>query len=288
MRRKDKFIQRYIPHDHRWKEVLQSGLSPNSNGECEAIRRQLIRLGLKDLQSMETWFWSGEKVEEALALPLPSHGSGDISLYDDVGLGLHLFKNTNAQGERIPSLWQKIDDGDGNMIPNMPMGIIIEKDSVKEVALINEDPDLDTSSLSDEDFERLTLAILLIPADRPFHPHFLTAAKMTCFLHQKVVDAKKVKAAPRAERRRWGMDAPESQSEINVVTWRTAKQRAQFPGYNSRSERTRNKHWPVKGHLRLQPYPSEGAFRVIYIGPHFRGNLNAPLHRKTKINKVVK
>ena len=268
--------------------MLEAGLSPNSNGECEAIRRQLIHLGLKDLQSIETWFWSGEKIEEALALPLPSH-SGSISLYENVGLGFHLFKNTDIQGERIPGLWQKIDDGEGNMIPILPLGFIIEEGSVKCVLMRTDDPDLDWSAISDEDFEKkLFMEVVLIPLDRPFHPFFLTAAKMTCFLNQEVVDIKKVKAAPRAERRRWGMDAPESKSEINVVTWRTAKERANLPGRNFKSERNWDKHWTVKGHLRLQPYPREGTSRVIYIAPHFRGNLNAPLHRKAKINKVVK
>ena len=282
MRRKDKFLQQYISNDHRWKKMLEAGLSPNSNGECEAIRRQLIRLGLKDLQSMETWFWSGEKIEEAIALPLPISGDKKLSLYEDVGLGFHLFKRTDAQGEKIPALWQRREEEDGSSGPSLPLGVMIEKNSVKVISL-RLDPDL-----GEEAFEKGFIALDLIPNDYPFDDYFLLTAKMTCFLHQKVVETKRVKAAPRAERKRWGMDAPESQSEINVVTWRTAKQRAQFPGYNSRSERTRNKHWTVKGHLRLQPYPSERTFRVIYIGPHFRGNLNAPLHRKTKINKVVK
>ena len=49
MKIKDRFIQKYIPNNQIWLELISTGLSPNSSGQCEAIKRQLIRLGMKDL-----------------------------------------------------------------------------------------------------------------------------------------------------------------------------------------------------------------------------------------------
>ena len=81
------------------------------------------------------------------------------------------------------------------------------------------------------------------------------------------------------------MDIPESKSEINVVTWRNVKH--EFSGSGAKKEW--DKHWFVKGHLRWQRYPSEGGIsKPIWIDTHVRGNINAPLHNKDRINVVVK
>ena len=37
----DRFIQQYIPNDQIWQELISTGFSPNSNGQCEAIKRML-------------------------------------------------------------------------------------------------------------------------------------------------------------------------------------------------------------------------------------------------------
>ena len=274
----DKFIQQYIPNNQIWQELISTGFSPNSNGQCEAIKRMLTLIlsqsqhlnsknALKkaeEIMSMETWFWSGEKIEEALSIPLNSPGGKRVSLHENVGMGFHLFRRTNNRGKQIADLYADTKDGSG---PVLPMAIIIEKQSVKCF----------------HHHEDGTIGTFVIPQDDEL---FLTAAKMSCFLNQKLVNVKRVKAAPRYERRRWGMDTSESKSEINVVTWRNVKRESNRSG----TEKEWDKHWFVQGHVRWQPYPSEGEdiCRPIWIDTHVRGNINAPLHNKDRVNVVSK
>ena len=126
-----------------------------------------------------------------------------------------------------------------------------------------------------------TIGTFVIPQDDEL---FLTAAKMSCFLNQKLVNVERVKAALRHERKRWGMDTPESKSEINVVTWRNVKHESNRSG----TKKEWDKHWFVRGHFRWQPYPSEGVSKPIWIDTHVRGDINAPLHNKDRINVVIK
>ena len=270
----DKFIQQYIPNNQIWQELILSGLSPNSNGQCEAIKRMIVRTmelsrypentlkKIEAFESMETWFWSGEKIEEALSIPLDSPCGKRVSLHENVGIGFHLFKRTNNRGKQIADLYADTKDGSG---PVLPWAIIIEKQSVKCF----------------HQHEDGTIGIFVIPQDDEF---FLTAAKMSCFLNQKLVNVERVKAAPRHERKRWGMDTPESKNEINVVTWRNVKREFNRSG----TKKEWDKHWFVQGHIRWQPYPSEGVSKPIWIDTHVRGNINAPLHNKDRINAVIK
>ena len=282
---KDRFIQQYIPNNQIWLELISTGLSPNSNGQCEAIKRQLIRLGMKDLKSMETWFWSGEKIEEVLSIPLNNHCGKRVSLYENVGIGFHLFERTNYRGRKIPSLWERFEDEEGNNFPILPLGMIITEQVVMYVVLGTDDVNLDMTAVSEEDLkEKVFFQIILIPSD---HELFLTASKMSYFLNRKLVNVEKVKAAPRHDRKRWGMNTPESKSKINVVTWRKSK----YESNRNRLGIKKNiaRHF-VRGHWRLQPYPSEGdrVFRPIWIDTYVRGNINAPLNNKGRINIVVK
>ena len=270
----DKFIQQYIPNNQIWQELILSGLSPNSNGQCEAIKRMIVRIAassrypentlkkIEALESIETWFWSGEKIEEALSIPLDSPCGKRVSLHENVGIGFHLFKRTNNRGKQIADLYADSKDGSG---PVLPWAIIIEKQSVKCF----------------HQHEDGTIGIFIIPQDDEL---FLTAAKMSCFLNQKLVNVERVKAAPRHERKRWGMDTPESKSEINVVTWRNVKREFNRSG----TKKKWDKHWFVQGHVRWQPYPSEEVSKPIWIDTHVRGNINAPLHNKDRINAVIK
>ena len=270
----DKFIQQYIPNNQIWQELILSGLSPNSNGQCEAIKRMIVRTmelsqypentlkKIEAFESMETWFWSGEKIEEALSIPLDSPCGKRVSLHENVGIGFHLFRRTNNRGKQIADLYADTKDGSG---PVLPWAIIIEKQSVKCF----------------HQHEDGTIGIFVIPQDDEL---FLTAAKMSCFLNQKLVNVERVKAAPRHERKRWGMDTPESKSEINVVTWRNVKREFNRSG----TKKEWDKHWFVQGHVRWQPYPSEGVSKPIWIDTHVRGNINAPLHNKDRINAVIK
>ena len=270
----DRFIQQYIPNNQIWQGLISTGLSPNSNGQCEAIKRMIVRTmalsqypentlkKIEALESMETWFWSGEKIEEALSVPLDSPCGKRVSLHENVGIGFHLFKRTDNRGKQIANLYADAKDGSG---PVLPMAIIIEKQCVKCF----------------HQHEDGTVGIFIIPQDDEL---FLTAAKMSCFLNQKLVNVEKLKAAPRHERKRWGMDSPESKSEINVVTWRNVKHESNRLG----TKKEWDKHWFVQGHVRWQPYPSEGVSKPIWIDTHVRGNINAPLHNKNIINLVIK
>ncbi len=274
---KDKFIQEYIPDNRIWQELISTGLSPNSHNQSEAIKRMIALIILnsqavesplkckakaKEIMSMETWFWAAEKAEEALSIPLDRPCGERVSLHENVGIGFHLFKRTDNRGKQIPDLYADTKDGSGAVLP---MAIIIEKQSVKCFA-VHEDG---------------TCGIFIIPQDSEL---FLTAAKMSCFLNQKLVNVEKVTAAPRHIRKRWGMDAPESKTEINVVTWRKVK----YESNESGTKKEWDKHWYVRGHVRWQPYPSEGVSKPIWIDTHVRGNIDAPLHNKDRINAVTK
>lgn len=244
MKIKDRFIQKYIRNNQIWLELISTGLSPNSSGQCEAIKRQLMRLGMKDLKSMETWFWSEERIEEALSIPLNNHCGKRVSLYENLGIGFHLFKRTNYQGRKIPSLWQRFEDEEGNNFPILPLGMVITKQSVMYVVLGTDDVNFDMTSVSEEDFkEKVYFQIVLIPSN---HELFLTAAKMTCFLNQKLVNVERVKAAPRPDRKRWGINTPESKSEINVVTWRKNKYESNRDGLGVKKNIARQEVDPKK------------------------------------------
>lgn len=274
---KDKFIQQYIPNNQIWQELILSGFSPNSNGQCEAIKRMIALITLnsqtvenplkcktraKEIMSMETWFWSGEKIKEALSIPLDNPRGKRVSLHENVGIGFHLFKRIDNQRKPIADLYA--DDGSGG--PVLPMAIIIEKQSVKCF----------------HQHEDGTVGIFIIPQDDKL---FLTAAKMTCLLNQKLVNVEKVKAAPRHYRKRWGMHTSESKSEVNVVTWRKNKHESNKNRLGVKKNITR--HF-VREHWRLQPYPSKGVSKLIWIDTYIRGNMDSPLHNKDRINVVIK
>ena len=135
----DKFILQYIQNDQIWQELVSTGLSPDSSGQCEAIKRMLAFLVSKSvplsedsltaekIMSMETWFWSADKIEEALSIPLDSPNGKHVSLHENVGVGFHLFKRTDIQGKEVSGLYADRDDGGG---PLLPMAIVIENQSV--------------------------------------------------------------------------------------------------------------------------------------------------------------
>ena len=57
-------------------------------------------------------------------------------------------------------------------------------------------------------------------------------------------------------------DTPESKSEINVVTWRKNKYESNRNRLGVKKDIAR--HF-VRGHWRLQPYPSGGDSKLIWI-----------------------
>ena len=95
-----------------------------------------------------------------------------------------------------------------------------------------------------------------------------------------------VSHAPRAARRRTirenrdQMDTP-----VKTITWRKVKRSRSLSGQEIEE---RDKHWWVTGHVRAQPYPSEGpdVFHPKYIAPHVKGNTQAPLYNPPVVNVV--
>jgi hypothetical protein len=48
-----------------------------------------------------------------------------------------------------------------------------------------------------------------------------------------------------------------------------------------------NHHWLVRGHPRWQAYgPQRSERKLIWVNPHFKGNMDAPLHQSDKIYRV--
>ena len=273
----DFFLKKYVPDWDSWAQILLSGLSPHSPSEAEAIKRELALSGFSDLQEMETWYWDAEKIEEAMSIPVESPQGKAVELPKDIGLGCHLFRKTDKKGKDIDALYADTEDGTSSILP---MAMILKPNSVEIIHHVNKNdaprlPFYFTTS----DGNEYGLVQLPVPKGDPW---FTLAAKMTCFLTQKFADVKKVKALTRPDRKRIGMNSPESQTEVNLVRWRKVRYESEGKG-----EILRNKCWWVTGHYRWQQYPSEGVCRLIWINAHKRGNLNAPLHEKTRINKVV-
>ena len=281
-RASDFFLEKYIPDLDSWRPILLSGLSPHSPGEAEAIKRQLILNGLADLQQMETWYWDAERIEEAMSIPIESPAGGAIALPQNVGLGFHLFRKTDKKGKDIDTLYADVEDSTSSILP---MAMIIGPDGVKSIHHIekNDLPEAPTVApytyFRTSDGGSYVLASVPVPKDDPW---FMLAAKMTCFLNQKLTDVEKVKALARPDRKRVGIDSPEGQTEVNLVRWRKVRSESDGEG-----KMLRDKCWPVMGHFRWQWYPGEGVHRLIWIDTHIRGNPSAPLQVKTRVNTVV-
>ncbi len=273
----DLFLTKYIPDLDSWAQIFLSGLSPHSPGEAEAIKHELASSGFPDLLKMETWYWDAERIQEAMSIPVESPKGKTVELPKNVGIGFHLFRKTDKKGKDIDALYADVEDGTSSVLP---MAMIIKPNSVEIIHHVDK-----------KDIPRLPFYFKtsngreygLIQTSAPKgDPWFILAAKMTCFLNQKLADVKKVKALPRPDRRRIGKSSSESQTEVNLVRWRKVRYESDGKG-----KILRDKRWWVMGHCRWQWYPSEGVHRLIWIDTHIRGNPNAPLHEKTRINKVV-
>ena len=71
-------------------------------------------------------------------------------------------------------------------------------------------------------------------------------------------------------------------TKVSTVTWRKKSDKLSSSGEATEWD----KHWWVTGHFRKQPYPSEGVSRLIFIDPHAKGNLGAPLYNPPRVNLV--
>ena len=113
----------------------------------------------------------------------------------------------------------------------------------------------------------------------------LTLLRIQALLSYKALEVS-VSHAPRAARRRsirenhGRMDTP-----VKTITWRKVKRSRSSTGQVIEE---RDKHWWVRGHVRAQPYPSEGpdVFHPKYIAPHVKGNTEAPLYSPPVVNVV--
>ena len=212
-----------------------------------------------ELRQLETWYWDAERLEEAMSIPVESPDGKTVALPENVGHGIHFFRKTDRKGKEVDALYADSEDGARSILP---LATIIEMDGVK--CLCHTESHIVTFKPSKDD------------------PWFLLAARLTCFLNQKLTDVEKVKALPRPNRKRIGKGSPDSQVEVNIVRWRKVRYES-----NKAGRALRDKCWPVKGHVRWQWYPSDRVHKPKWIETHIRGNPNAPLHVKTRINSVV-
>jgi hypothetical protein len=65
-----------------------------------------------------------------------------------------------------------------------------------------------------------------------------------------------------------------------VLLRREAREAIRQEDDDIRTHGTPSHHWWVSGHIRNQPYPSEGVSRLIWIAPYLKGNLRGPLLEK--------
>lgn len=86
----------------------------------------------------------------------------------------------------------------------------------------------------------------------------------------------------RATKRR--MERMKIPPQVTVVTLRRPDNPHQHEGESGVQWQH---HWIVRGHPRWQPYgPNRSERRLIWINPHFRGNLDAPLKQSDKVYVV--
>lgn len=278
----DRFIEKYFPTPDKWEQcVVQRGLGPRTPGEAEAIKRMVIHLRnqerynhleefvglapkaanvdalLEKIVGLETWFWSDKTIRDVLAWDLnPPNTGGKIGLPSDIGQGFHLFQFT-GEYQPLPSAMLITD---GEVYPMTVAGI-------GEVG---------------------GTAILSGQASIHKYPEaFMLATNMLCFLKQRLVENNRVKGLPRPDRKRIGINSPDSKVEVNTVRWRKGV-------YNDRRDDRvvgADFHFPVKGHFRWQWYPSRGEngeYGRIWIDGYFKGDVNKPLKVSKPVPKVNK
>lgn len=110
------------------------------------------------------------------------------------------------------------------------------------------------------------------------------AAALTTLLKQKIVHVDRGRS-PRNIRRETLIHTGFTDMEhtkVSTVTWRKKSDKLSSSGEATEWD----KHWWVTGHFRKQPYPSEGVSRLIFIDPHAKGNLSAPLYNPPRVNLV--
>lgn len=112
-----------------------------------------------------------------------------------------------------------------------------------------------------------------------------TAALATALLHQRLVTVTSERA-PRAARRP-GASPPLDETAVNVVTWRRAEPKDAGPDSDA-SPAERDKHWWVRGYVQNHWYPKDGVHRPIFIDTFPKGNLNAPLYSRPRVNVVAR
>ncbi|MCY4046840.1 MAG: hypothetical protein OXF42_01855 [Candidatus Dadabacteria bacterium] len=264
----DRFIEKYFPTPKEWERcVVDTGVSPRSPGEAEAVKRFLslnnawaCAYGNSnsldfDVASLETWYWSDSTIRSVMAMDLRFPDTyGKIGLPPDIGQGIHLF-NVPEEGVRLPS------------------ALIITGGEVFNIAV--------TIGTRDNGEEGTVIFWQKSPDTTEA---FMLAANMLCFLKQRLVVTEKVKGLSRPDRKRIGKDSPDSKVEVNTVRWRRGV-------YNGRRDDRivgTDFHFPVVGHFRWQWYSSAKEYRRIWIDGYFKGDVTKPLKTSNPVPKVNK
>jgi hypothetical protein len=125
---------------------------------------------------------------------------------------------------------------------------------------------------------------LVWPNDYDNDPHVGRLLKRCAFLSSPFVVTERRRmthAARRQLERDHGITREAAnEPEANVVTLRRLKFKAPQPSSHEGKDVEWKHHWWVSQHYRAQWYPSEKAHRVIWVGPHIKGDLSKPLLEK--------
>lgn len=253
--------------------------APVDHVAAEGLRRLMFVCdkppGMRLAMGMQTWFWESENWHKAFEVPLPK---GDMEPRPGIGVGIHFFR---ADGmERTPSVVVgRMSEPDYSGMLEIVAIVISEKNDHAVVGI-----DVGKTRESGK------IQMLVYPVDERFPDNKMLKdllIKMTVFLEYKVVDMEQVKA-PRGFRRRLKKGSPQeadmNRTSINVVRWRKFERRTDG---NGNPIGGKDFCWPVVGHIRRQYYPSTGKHHPIWIEGHVKGNLNAPMKKKSLTINIV-
>ena len=233
--------------------------------EAEFVKRMYaMQFKRVDFLNTETWFWKMNMVKELAALPVVGDDQKfRLAVHPDVGVGCHFFQA----------------DLDTRTMLNL---VHPEHDGILVALMMWIRPDATVEYVAGTEREGHAKLYWL-----PWHVgNDDIAAKITTLLNQRLVSTKRARppfTMRRKEKTKKGRKAID-EAKITQVIWRQLSNLSISKG----AKVAWDKHWWVKGHWRKQPYPSEGVYRLKFILPHQKGNLNAPLYNSPKVNVVCR
>ena len=218
------------------------------------------------LLKAQVYLWSDQMEKLADASPLPPHTVSRNVLQMPL-----MFWSRETR--------YNFKDADGRQASNNWLALMHQTDHVLVLA-----------DMSYHDTETTKLIIdavsygLLWPNDYNHDDHVGQLLKRCAFLASPfvVTDRRRMTHTARRQLERDDGMTKEAanEPECHVVALRRLKFKSPQKPMGEGKDVEWKHHWRVSQHYRAQWYPSEQAHRVIYVGPHLKGDLSKPLLEK--------